>query len=133
MGFALDTSYVIDALRGRASAAAIAEFLDASGETVYLPAPVLFETRTGLLHDGGRAQAARFTAMLRSFPILPVDAIAAERAAEIQAAALAEGTARGGIDALIAGIALGGGHTLVTRDRGYEPIAEGFGLDVRWY
>lgn len=74
----LDSSFLIDLLRGRANAKKLAEEIDASRESPHIPAPALYEVRAGLLHQGSRAQAARFTAMLRTFPIAPFDAPAAE-------------------------------------------------------
>ncbi|MFA5862855.1 MAG: PIN domain-containing protein, partial [Candidatus Thermoplasmatota archaeon] len=129
----LDSSFLIDLLRGLTAARELAEELDASGEPAFIPAPALCEVRTGLLHRMSGAQAARFTAMLRSFTIVALDAAAAEKAAEIQADALAAGTAHGDVDAMIAGIAIVKGHALVTRDRRLVATSKRFGFEVRAY
>lgn len=133
MSVLLDSSFVIDLLRGQAAARELAEELDASGEPAFIPAPALYEVRTGLLHRMSGAQAARFTAMLRSFAVVALDAAAAEKAAEVQADALAAGAAHGDADAMIAGIAIVKGHALVTRDRSLLAAAKRFGLEVRPY
>lgn len=133
MGVVLDTSFLIDVLRNRRNAVAFAEALDDAGEVAHIPAPALYELRAGLLHHTARAQAARFTAMLLTFPILPLDAAAAEKAAEIQSDGLRNGKAKDDIDTLIAGITLATGHELVTRDGDYDDMAEAFGIRLRRY
>ena len=133
MSLLLGSSFLIDLLRGQTAARELAEEIDESGETAFIPAPALYEIRTGLLHRTSGAQAARFTAMLRSFPVAALDAVAAEKAAEVQADGLATGAPHGDADAMIAGIAIAGRHALVTRDRTFVAMAKRFGFDLRTY
>lgn len=129
----LDSSFVIDVLRSRKAAVALAEKLASDQASLGIPALVLHEVKTGLLHSAGRAQAARFGEIFERFPILAFDAEAAGRSSEIQAEALRSGGAYGEIDAMIAGTALANDSELVTSDPAFDEIAEGFGLRLRKY
>lgn len=129
----LDSSFIVDTLRGRRSAAALAHALVAEDALVGIPTPVLYEIQTGLLHRGGRAQAARFGEVFSDFPLVAFDDAAARRSAEIQAEALQTGRAHGDVDAMIAGIALEHGCVLVTADAAFDAISASFGLRLRRY
>ena len=59
--------------------------------------------------------------------------VAALKAAEIRAELLRLGRVKSHVDIMIAGVALEGSHTLVTRDRDFKEIAETVGLDVEAY
>lgn len=133
MSVLLDSSFVVDLLRGVATARRTAEEIDATGELVALPAPVLYEIRVGLLHRLSAAQAARFAAMLTAFPVIALDKASAEKAAEIQARGLAAGKPYGDLDALIGGIAAAQGYALLTRDRELRRMGKEHGIEVREY
>jgi tRNA(fMet)-specific endonuclease VapC len=80
---------------------------------VAIPAPVLYESRHGMLR---LASGARQAALLATLDVIPFDAAAAEAAARIRTDLKIVGTAIGPIDIQIAGIALAHAATLVTRN-----------------
>lgn len=133
MALLLDSSFVIDLLKERPAATAAAAELDATRSVVLLPTPMIFEVRTGLLGPGSRKQAARFETLAASFPSLGFDAASAHKAAEIRAEMLARGSPKTAIDLMLAGMAIVGGHEILTRDTDYEEVAESFGLRLRSY
>ena len=133
MAVLLDSSFVIDLLRSSRPALRVAAELEASGGAILLPTPTLFEVRTGLLRPGGMRQARKFESLAAAFPSLAFDAAAAERAAEVRIEMLARGTPLASVDLMLAGMALVGGHELVSRDDDYEHVVEAFGLRLRKY
>lgn len=133
MDFVVDSSFIVDVLRGQKRAVALGGMLEKEGASIGVPAIVLHEVRTGLLHRTSRAQAARFGEMLERFPILAFDASAAHRSAEIQAEALGLGRAYAEMDVMIAATALVHGARLVTNDRAFQDVSEAFGLRLRPY
>ena len=133
MALLLDASFVIDLLHGQARAQRAAQEIDGTGETVLLPTPTLYEVRTGLARPGARRQAARFDGLAAAWPSLALDAAAAEKAAEIRAEFIARGTPMAAVDLLLSGMAIAGGHTLLTADAGFDEVSEAFGLRVRRY
>ncbi len=103
---------------------------------VGLPAPVLYESRHGMLRmSSGARQAALLAALDRAIDtldVVPFDASAAEAAARARAQLEALGVGIGPIDVQIAGIALATSATLITRNvREFSRVA---GLLVdNWY
>jgi tRNA(fMet)-specific endonuclease VapC len=85
-----------------------------------LPAPVLYESRYGILKlTQGARQSSLLQALERvrqSIDVVPFDDVAAESAARIRAQLEALGVGIGPIDILIAGIAVAQSATLVTRN-----------------
>lgn len=133
MGATFDTTFFVDLLRGHAPAVRKAEAVMAGAEARFISAPVLFEVTSGLLYRQARKQAAEFRNIAARFSPLPFEAAAARRAAEVRAEFRALGREKAHVDAMIAGIALAGGHALVTRDRDFDDIADAFGLRVDSY
>lgn len=133
MGVLLDSSFVIDILRRIERALTMAAELDDSNEEVFIPVPVLYEVRIGLVRENARAQEARFAALAQRFTTLPFDVPAAEKAAGISAEMSRAGHPVGAVDAMIGGMALVRGDDIVTRDRDHDRIAEAFGLRIRRY
>ena len=133
MGVTCDSTFIIDLLRGRDEATRAARALLASGEARFLSTPVVFEVSAGLLARGARRQAAEFRNLAGRFAELPFDSAAARRAAEVHAEFRAIGRPKSHLDAMIAGTALAGGHSLITRDRDFDDISEAFGLQLQHY
>ena len=103
---------------------------------VGLPAPVVYESRYGMLRlSVGARQAALLSALDRVIETLEVvafDAQAAEAAAQIRTQLEKLGTGIGPIDVQIAGIAIARAATLVTRNVTEFSRVAGLSVDD-WY
>lgn len=101
-----------------------------------LPAPTLYEIRSGLLRLPRGARRRHLTSvvdqLLTGIRVLPFDAAAAEASAAARIALDAAGTPIGTIDLQIAGIALACDATLITRDVREFSRVEGLRLE-NWY
>lgn len=133
MGVALDSTLFVDLARRRPSALAKIAELDTRPETKVVPAPVAYEILHGILHSRSLTQAALFRAWVNRFHVAPLDLASAERAATIRTELSRLGRTKGVVDVLSAGIALAGGHSLVTRDEDFSEIAEATGLTLERY
>jgi len=133
MGVTVDTNFIIDVLRADAAALAKSQEIDRRPEAKLLSTPVLYEITSGLLYTRSRSEAGAFRTLASRFAILPFDEPAATRAAEIRAELMRLGRLKSHVDVMIAGVAAAGGHTLVTRDRDFQDIAQAVGLVVESY
>ncbi len=99
----------------------------------FLPAPALYEIVSGVLFSRSKSEAVIFQRLAEQFQIVPFDEAAAMKAAEIRAELLKEGKVKSHVDTMIAGIALAGGYTLISRDNDFEAISDVFGLNFESY
>ena len=130
MPVALDTSFLVDLLRGDPGATERLETLSTSRQSIAIPAPALYELLSGVRVHRGAMGSRRVEAILDQFPTLPLDREAARRAAEVRAELTAIGRVKPHIDVLIAGIALRFDASLVSRDTDFDAIKDVTGLDV---
>ena len=122
----VDTSFLIDVLRGEPRARGIFEELHAGGE-FYTTAISAFELLSGAFQLGkSREQAALL--LLSKFVILDLDLPAAKEAARVFAHCRRQGLEIPADDALIAGIALSNGCSLVTNDTNHFERVPGLKL-----
>lgn len=133
MGIALDSTLFIDVTRGDVAALRKLEDLEGRAELIVIPTPVAYEVLVGILRAKSRTQAARFRGWVSRFHIAPLDLEGAEKAAMLRSELLDLGRVKGTGDILTAGIALAGGHSLVTRDQDFLEIAEATGLNIETY
>jgi len=133
MGVTVDTNFIIDVLRADAAALAKSREIDGRPQAKFLSTPVLYEFTSGLLYTRSRSEAGAFRTLATRFAILPFDEPAAAKAAEIRAELMRLGRLKSHVDVMIAGVAAAGGHTLVTRDRDFQDIAQAVGLAVESY
>jgi tRNA(fMet)-specific endonuclease VapC len=129
--YALDTNTVLDYFKGKGR---VGEHLLATppGE-VALPAVAAYEVWVGVLgSQNAKRRQAEYEQFLAVVGILPFDAIAGRRAAELRLALERKGESIGPMDTLIAATALANGATLVTRNvREFERVP---GLSVaNWH
>lgn len=112
----MDTTFLIDLMQGRERAVALLDDLEAADEPLAVSAVTLAEFYRGLattpLSD---AQKRRVEDAVKGRPIWPLDAAAAERAGQLDAALWARGEPLDPEDSAIAGIALARDEVLVTR------------------
>lgn len=118
---ALDTSFLIDYLRGIDAAGS---FLEQRGEPMYyVPAISLFEVyRDAAWSDSESVKEV--AAGLDWAELLPFDVDATQEAAEIHAELLAAGTPINAADVMIAGVCRRHGAALVTRDGDFKAVDE---------
>lgn len=130
MGVSLDTSVLIDVLRGDRRTLSELDRLEAEGLVPILSTVAVFEVLSGVEFTKSRSERARVEIMLRQIPLEAFDVDAARRAGELRGELLREGKSPGAPDVMIAGHALAAGHTLVTRDRSLATAGASLGLVV---
>lgn len=129
MARALDTSFLIDLLRGHEGAIEKARLLDQEGEAVCISAPALAEYLDGA-HFLGGTYLQEAIQLIAGRDIVPFDKAAGVAAAGLRSSLRRRGIALAMIDAMIAATALRDHHVLVTRDAAFRAIP---GLAVESY
>jgi predicted nucleic acid-binding protein len=127
----LDTSLVIDLLRGTKRGIALMEALDRDGATFHLPSPVLYELSVGFAKHGARTQQALFEGMASHWHESRFGDRQARAAGEVQADLIALGAAASDVDAQIAGTALADRMVLASLDADHRRIAQATGIGFR--
>jgi predicted nucleic acid-binding protein len=125
----LDTSFLIDVLRGDRGAATKAEALDAEGEIVTIAAPVLAEFLDGAYFAGGSYLSGAMQ-LLAGRDVVPFDRECSLIAGQLRSDLRRRGEALPMIDAMIASTALRHHAVLVTGDAGFGRVP---GLAVESY
>ncbi len=119
----LDTTFLIDLLRGKEEIRAIKDELDSTELLLSVAAPSVAEIWAGVcLAKGTAAEKRRINDLLGSLVIHSLDEASAKEAGEIEAGLIASGKQIQAEDTLIAGIARLRGEKLVTRDGDYTRI-----------
>lgn len=133
MGLALDSTLFVDLARRRPAALRKIDELDSRDDVKIIPTPVAYEVLAGILQARSRTQASLFRGWISRFHVAPLDLAGAEHAAKLRAELTALGRVKSTGDILTAGIALAGGHSMISRDRDFRDIAEVTGLVVEAY
>lgn len=133
MGVALDTSALIDVLRGDERVLRETDRLEAGGNLPVLSTVAVMEVLSGVEYTKSRVERTRIEALLTRIRIEPFDQESARRAAELRGELLREGRSPGAPDVMIAGQALASRHILLTRDHQLGKLAGEFGLRVTLY
>ncbi|MCI4352602.1 MAG: type II toxin-antitoxin system VapC family toxin [Thermoplasmata archaeon] len=133
MGVTLDTSALIDVLRGNEALLRETDLQERTKGLPVLSTVAVFEVLSGVEYTRSRLERTRLETLLARFHVEPFDRESARRAAELRGELLRTGRSPGAPDVMIAGQALAGGHTLITRDRQLGKVANAFGLNVVFY
>jgi predicted nucleic acid-binding protein len=133
VGVALDSSALIDVLRGNETVLRETDQLEREGNLPVLSTVAVFEVLSGVEYTRSRLERTRLESLLSQVRIEPFDQESARKAAELRAELLRTGRSPGVPDVMIAGQALAGGHILVTRDRNLGDVAKASGLRVIVY
>ncbi len=125
----LDSTFLIDLLKGEAASAAKLKALEASGEGLSIAAPALTEILIGAYFKGGAALKETLELVSRVEVLVEDEQVAAE-AGRMGAELLHRGLALPTVDLLIAAAAKLHQHILITRDEDFSRIP---GLVVETY
>lgn len=114
----LDTSVLVDILRGDKAAIARIEQLEASGDLLSIPTPVLFELWEGIERaDRPDAERRRVQEVLEGYSLMSYDAAHAARGGTISGSLIRRGEMLDPLDVQIAGVALAEGRAVLTRNK----------------
>ncbi len=125
----LETTLLVDLLRGEPDAIAVVETLERAGEPKCAAAPAISEMLIGAYRVGGR-ELDQARALAESLIVLDFDLEACHEAGRLGAALMARGEPMSSNDLLIAAITKRHGQRLITRDRGFTRFR---GLSVETY
>lgn len=119
----LDSSFIIDLVKGEEGAVTRARAFDDAGEKPTIAAPALAEVLQGAYFKGGEILAKTFE-LLASLDVLGVDERIAAEAGRIGAELLRRGATVPTVDLLIAATAKMSQQVLVTRDSAFQRIPD---------
>lgn len=131
----LDTSIVIDIIKGKESVEEIENKLDSSKEDTFIPSPVIIELIRGIyLKDSIKNikenEKERINNFLSSFAILNLDKESAIKTGEIEAELRNKGEMIELFDIMIAAIALKNNQTLITRNKKHFEKIQGLAIQT---
>ncbi len=128
----LDTAFLIDLMRGEASAIDRLKALENEGISQNVASPTLYELYVGImLSKKPEAEKRKVLEVLTSATILNLDAKSAEMAGRIQGGLIAKGKMLDPEDTMIAGIAITHGETVLTRN--VEHLSRIYDLKLETY
>lgn len=125
----LETTFLVDLLRGTPEAIARVKALEKAGEPKCVAPPAASELLIGAHRIGG-PELERAKELLESLTLLEFDLDACQEAGRLGAALMARGERMGTVDLLIAAVTKRHGQRLITRDRGFARVR---GLAVETY
>jgi len=120
----LDTSFILDLWDERPDAVRKAREVDARGEPIYIPTPVLYELWEGVARSARpRAETAKVLQFAGGYELLPFSDVDAREAGLLSGRLARSGRMMGTVDVQIAGMAKARGQTLLATDRRFREIA----------
>ncbi len=125
----LDTTFLIDLLRGVPAAVRKSLLFKDSGEVLAVPAPCVAELVRALAQSSERSRGAA-EALLSQLEVGSVDSVAARLAGTVAAETAHRGGEVGMVDCLVAAVVLADQGTLVTRDADFGRVPD---LSVETY
>lgn len=128
----LDTSFLIDVLRGAAPAVMLRDEIESGSDAVRVPTVVLYELWEGIARSRNPIREQEIVEdALRSFRVLDLTPEHAMRAGRIAGDLSRRGVKMGDVDLLLSGVALVDDDVVLTRNaRDFERIPD---LRVRTY
>ncbi len=125
----LETTLLVDLLRGDPDAIARVKALEEAGEPRCVTPPAAAELLVGA-HRLGGTELERASALLDSLTWLEFDAEACHEVGRLGAGLMARGEVMSTVDLFIAAVSKRHGQRLITRDRGFTRVR---GLAVETY
>jgi tRNA(fMet)-specific endonuclease VapC len=121
----LDTSFVLDLWDEKPEAVAKARQVDARGEPIYLPTPVLFELWEGVSRsERPREEAAKVREFAAGHDLFPFGDADAREAGLLSGRMSRSGRMMGTVDVQIAGMAKAREQTLLATDRRFRELTK---------
>ncbi len=126
----LETSFILDLWDEKPEAVAKAREIDARGEAVYLPTPVLYELWEGVARsDRPREEATKVRDFVGGHDVLPFSDADAREAGLLSGRLSRAGRTMGTVDVQVAGMARAQGRTIVTADHRFRVLADEIRLE----
>lgn len=120
----LDTSFILDLWDEKPEAVAKARQIDARGEPVYIPTPVLYELWEGVARSNRpRAEAVKVRDFAAGHDLLPFGDSDAREAGLLSGRLSRSGRMMGTVDVQIAGMAKAREQTLLATDRRFRELS----------
>lgn len=121
----LDTSFILDLWDEKPDAVAKARAVDARGEPIYLPTPVLFELWEGVARSGRpRSEEAKVVEFTAGHELLPFNERDAREAGLLSGRLSRSGRMMGTVEVQIAGMAKARKQGLLATDRRFRELAD---------
>lgn len=125
----LDTTVLIDLMRGDEDAVEAVGRLETEGAVLWVPAPVLFELWEGMERaDRPDEERRRIDDVLHGYTLASFDPGHAAHAGRLSGAMVRRGKMMDPLDAQIAGTALATGQPVMTRNRRDFERVDGLGV-----
>ena len=126
----LDTSFILDLWADQPDAVAKARHIDARGEPIYIPTPVLYELWEGVARsERPRAEAAKVTDFAGGHELPPFSETDAREAGLLSGQLSRSGEMMGTVDVQIAGMAKARAQTLLATDRRFRDLADAIRIE----
>ena len=126
----LDTSFILDLWADQPDAVAKARQIDARGEPIYIPTPVLYELWEGVARsERPRAEAAKVTDFAGGHELPPFSETDAREAGLLSAQLSRSREMMGTVDVQIAGMAKARAQTLLATDRRFRDLADAIRIE----
>ena len=121
----LETSFLIDVLKGRPEAAILARELDQDEASLYVPTPALFELWLGAGRAANRrGEIEKIESLVDSYDIMLFSDADAREAGLLQAQLAKSGNTMNAVDVMLAGMTRARDETLVTSDRDFSMVRD---------
>lgn len=122
----LDTTVLVDLLRGNEAAEARVRDLEEDGELLWIPTPVVFELFEGIERaDRPEAEQERVGQVLSDYTLLSFEPAHAREAGRVSGQLVRRGRMLDPIGVQVAGMALAEDRTVLTRDTAdFERVAD---------
>lgn len=120
----LDTSFILDLWDEQPDAVRKARQIDARGEPIYIPTPVLYELWEGVARsERPQAEAAKVSDFVAGHELLPFAESDAREAGLLSGQLSRSGRKMGTVDVQIAGMTKARRQTLLATDRRFRELA----------
>lgn len=126
----LDTSFILDLWAEAPDAVRKAREVDARGEPIYIPTPVLYELWEGVARSARpQAETAKVLQFAAGHELLPFSDTDAREAGLLSGRLAGSGRMMGTVDIQIAGMARARGQTLLATDHRFRELASELRLE----
>lgn len=121
----LDTSFILDLWDEKPDAVAKAREVDARGEPIYIPTPVLYELWEGVARSARpRSEEAKVVDFAAGHELLPFNDRDAREAGLLSGRLSRSGKMMGTVDVQVAGMAKAREQTLLATDRRFRELTD---------